>query len=144
MAEIVDNPLVRKFSEFRTKEGRTFSAAHHPSFWACTNSQFAPHSENNILFNMLGVPSDYSFRTGKYLFYNLSECAIVMPIICKPIGDHITRLGEDHPFKIFVRRGVAHLISMNFALIENWNAPVFGLSREFEKFLKNLPGNDPD
>lgn len=139
LAQIIKDPLVKKFSEFRRNEGQVFSAAHHPSYWACVNSQLIPHSADNIYFNMFGIPSDYSFRTGKFLFNNLAECAIIMPIICKPIGNHIKSLGDDHPFKIFVRRGTVHLITMTFAIIENWNAPVFRLSEELESILKSLP-----
>jgi hypothetical protein len=122
MIETPNASIIEKFSEFRRQEGETFSAAHHPSFWVCLASQYIPNSSGNIFFNMFGIPSDYSFRTGKYLFYSLAECAVLMPIFCKPIGDHILSLEELDPFRVYVRRGVPHLISMIFAVIENWDA----------------------
>lgn len=132
-----------KFSEFKATEREFLSASHHPSYWASTMSFMAPYRSTSFTNHLFGLPSEYSYRTGKFLFYVLAELALCSGILNKEIRECIARAGDD-PLQRVVRRGCGHLTNMFVLTIANWNAPVFGFSSAMDKFLAGLGASDAE
>jgi hypothetical protein len=140
--EILGADFEEEFSTFRDEERKMLSAAHHPSYWAITNSMFPPSTQETFLFANFGVRSEFSFRTSKFLFNSLCEFVLVFihlrPEVIEILKDDRS-LGEVDDEKPFLVRYALHLGNMGLELIRNWRAPIFGESPQMKKFLKTLP-----
>lgn len=130
-----------KFSNFRSAERKFMSTTHHPSYWGATMPFMVPYRSTSVSMYLYGLPSEYSYRTGKLLFYILAELAVCIGVLNKEIGKRITRKDGDLLQKV-VRSGCAHLINMLFLIIDNWNAPIFEFSESMKKFLDDLPKDE--
>jgi hypothetical protein len=130
---------ISEFSAFKAQERENFSMAHHPTRAASTVPFWVPYKGANMSLYIFGAQSEYSYRTGKYLFYLLAEAVIFMSLFNKDIGAAISRKGRGTLRKL-VRGGGQHMITMLLHLIQNWESPLFSSSKEMET-MWNQAGN---
>jgi hypothetical protein len=128
---------VENFSHYRDDCQKILSTAHHPSYWAACNCFITPHKGDNMLYYICGIPSDNSFFTGRLLFYMLAELAGCIGALNGDVEKFIVRKRRDL-FSKYVVKGRRHLVIMLYALIMNWNAPIFDLSTEMKDFREAL------
>ncbi len=127
-----------QIAAFRREERKVLSAAHHPSYWACTMLLLSPSEPDNVLNNIFGVRSEFSFRTGKLLFFSLSFLIILLRRINEQVDAFISSIPGDNQFEVFLKSGEAYFRKTLRSLVENWDAPVFGESQEFRLFADSL------
>ena len=135
---VKEDAYVRELVEFRNQERSMLSAAHHPSYVACTMPFISPYSSMNETRYLFGLPSEYSLRTGKLLFYVLAEAAVVSGILNKEM-DRLTIGGREADVDRLIRQGRKHLAMMLLLVVKNWSCPLFGTSKQFEALMKRLP-----
>ena len=133
----VDAELLELF-EFRESERATLSSVHHPSYVACIIPFMSPYGSNETRY-LYGLPSEWSFRTGKLLFYILAEGALFTTFLNEDLGRLIKEGRKDDPLHDLVRRGLQHLATMLLLLVKNWDCPLFGKSTQCEAWLQHLP-----
>jgi len=132
-----DQASLSELQEFRIAERELLSTAHHPSYMAMTIPFLVPYKEVNVTRFMFGLPNEFSFRTGKLLFYILAELAMFIGFLNKDI-EKIIQGKRRTTLQRLVRQGQLHLVTMLLHLVENWRAPVFDKSREMREFVKQL------
>jgi hypothetical protein len=139
LVEIVkEDAHLREFIEFRKSERALLSSAHHPSYIACTMPFMSLYGSNETRY-LYGSPSEWSFRTGKLLFYILAEAALFTTLLNGDMKRLIREGRKDHPLEDFVRRGLQHLATMLMFLVKNWSCPLFGTSTQFEAWMQRIP-----
>lgn len=74
---VKENAALQDLVEFRRSERLMLSTAHHPSYVACTMPFMSPYRSANVTRYLFGLPTEYSFRTGKVLFYILVMTAMI-------------------------------------------------------------------
>jgi len=126
---------------FRTEERQLLSIAHHPSYVASTMPFLVPYNRTNISMYMFGLPSEYSYRTAKLLFYILAEISIYIAFLNQDVRKIIEEKSDD-PLQEAVECGRIHLGIMALFLLENWDAPIFKESPQLKRFMKSLPDDD--
>ena len=137
LSKIVGPEFVQEMSIFRRSEWSMLSSAHHPSYAACTVPFMVPYSDVNASKYIFGAPSEYSYRTGKLLYYMLAEAALFIGALNKDIGGLIKRK-RGPALQAFVRRGQLHLVTMLLQLAANWRCPLFDASSEMNALWKNV------
>jgi hypothetical protein len=129
-----------ELKEFRDAEWKSLSTAHHPSHMAATIPFLIPYESVNVFDYMFGLPSEQSYRTGKLLFYILSEMPLYLGFLNDNLRGIISRAGRGTLQKI-VRQGCLHLTAMRLQLVQNWNCPLFASSPEMVRLLKRIGKN---
>lgn len=101
--EVVDKAIgsllqerdVLRDNVFRTEERQLLSTAHHPSYVASTMPFLVPYNRANISMYMFGLPSEYSYRTAKLLFYILAEISIYIAFLNQGVRKFIEEKSDD-------------------------------------------------
>jgi hypothetical protein len=141
LLRIVKNEhYVREIVEFRMAERASLSAAHHPSYTACTIPFFVPYKSMSETQYMFGSPGEASYRTGKLLFYILAELAILVGRLSKRMNRFIGR-DSGNVLQQVVREGRVHLSIMLPNLLCNWDAPLFAPSADLKRMMRELSRN---
>jgi hypothetical protein len=113
------------------------SSSHHPSYFACTVPFLVPYRDVSVTKYVFGIPSEYSFRTGKLLFYILAEVAMFTEAMSCEISEML-KPKRGIALQTFTRKMRVHLLTMLLQLSLNWDAPVFKFSAEMSKLLNAL------
>lgn len=113
-----------EWEQFRAAEQKMLSSTHHPSYVACTVPFIVPGRGTDIAGYMFGGPPEYTYRTGKLLFFALAEAALCIGALNERMNG-IIRQKRGSVIQTMVRKGRVHLLTMLLHLSENWKAPIF-------------------
>jgi hypothetical protein len=132
---VKNDDSIKELRQFKSQEREMLSAAHHPSFLA-TTPIIVPYAQNNASMYMFGFPTEYSYRTGKLLFFLLAQAALFVGVL----NEDIRRLIEEGSEELqeTVERGRVHLGAMALRLAANWDAPIFDNSPAMLRYLRSL------
>jgi hypothetical protein len=83
------------------------------------------------------MPSEYSYRTGKFLFYVLAEATYCMSLLNAQI-EMLIKAERGGILRKVVRNGAEHIMYMLMLLIKNWDAPIFENSQEMKTFVEEM------
>jgi hypothetical protein len=134
----LNTELVSEFTEFKHSERQMLSMAHHPSYVASTIPFMVPYEGTNVYAYLFGIPSEYSYRTGQFLFFLLAEMSMLIGFLDSDLGRLIGGRGGGS-LQELIRKGRRHLIRMLLLLSDNWDAQVFSKSKSMEDHLRMLP-----
>ena len=130
--------LFLEFSQYKQAERRMFSSAHHPSYVASTVPFLVPYESTSAFDYLFGIPSEYSYRTGRFLFFILAEMSMMLGFLDADIKQLIENRRGGH-LQEFVRKGCQHIVRMLLFLSSNEDAPMFSSSKSMEDYMETLP-----
>ncbi len=134
----LNNDLISELTLYKEAERHMLSTAHHPSYVASTLPFIVPYEGTNVYTYLFGIPNEYSYRTGRFLFFLLAEMSMIIgyldPELNRVIGG---RRGDFR--KDLIRKGRLHLVKMLLLMSENWEAQTFATSKSMEDHLSKLP-----
>jgi hypothetical protein len=129
--------LALEFTGFKKSERKMMSMAHHPSYAASTMPFLVPYRGTNVYTYLFGLPSEYSYRTGRLLFFLLAEMSIMVGFLNSDLDQLIEKRGGG-PLQELIRKGRRHLGQMLLLLCQNWDAEIFSKSESMNDFIQTL------
>lgn len=143
--ELIDSELRQRLSlelaseltDFKRSERQMTSMAHHPSYVASTMPFLVPYRGTNVYAYLFGLPSEYSYRTGRLLFFLLAEMSIMVGFLNSDLNQLIKKPGGG-PLQELIRKGRQHLGQMLLLLCQNWEAEIFSKSKSMNDFIRTL------
>lgn len=133
----MSSDLISEHTEYKKSEREMLSMTHHPSYLASTQPFIVPYKGTNVYAYLLGIPSEYSYRTGRFLFFLLAEISVFIgyldPDLDRLIGKHRGNIRRE-----LLHKGRLHLAQMLRLMSENQNAPIFAKSKSMADHLRIL------